>query len=91
MEAAPGFWRTLALMALFFLAGFPLVAYVWHTLNHLIAGKVVPRELLLGAVCALLLAALLRLMAGAIQAFDAGRARQIGRNPPPSQGGQPDA
>ena len=91
MHSAPGFWRTLALMALFFLAGFPLVAYVWHTLNHLIAGKVYPREVLLGAVCAVLLAAVLRMMASAIQAFDAGRAREIGRNPPPSHGGQPHA
>jgi hypothetical protein len=91
MQSAPGFWRTLGLMALFFIVGFPLVAYIWHALNHLVAGQVVPRELLIAALCAVLLAGVLRLMARSIVALDAGRAREIGRHPPHSHGGAPHA
>lgn len=91
MQSAPGFWRTLALMALFFIVGFPLVAYIWHALNHLVAGKVVPGELLIAVGCAVLLAVVFRLMARSIVALDAGRAREIGRHPPHSHGGPPHA
>jgi hypothetical protein len=89
MDSAPGFWRTLGVMALYFVLGSPLVAYIWHALNHVIAGQVVGREVLIATVCAALLAVVLRLMARSIAALDATRAREIGRNPPPSHGGQP--
>jgi hypothetical protein len=74
-------------MAGFFLLGFPLVAYVWHVLNHVIAGRVYGREVFLGLIAAALLLGILRLMGRAIHRFDAARAAEIGRNPPPSHGG----
>lgn len=89
MDPAPGFWRTLGVMALYFVLGSPLVAYIWHALNHLVAGQLVGRELLIAALCAALLTFLFRLMARSIVSLDAARAREIGRNPPPSHGGQP--
>lgn len=91
MQSAPGFWRTLALMALFFIIGFPLVAYVWHALNHLVAGKVVLREILIAGACGVLLVVVFRLMGRSIVALDAGRAREIGGHPPHSHGGPPHA
>lgn len=87
MHSSPGFWRALGLMAVFFLLGFPLVGYVWHVLNHVIAGRVYGREVVPGLVALAVLGGLLRLMARAIQSFDAKRADEIGRNPPPSHGG----
>ena len=89
MDSAPGFGRTLGVMALYFVLGAPLVAYIWHTLNHLVAGQVIWRELLIAAVAAVLLALVFRLMARSIAALDQARAREIGRNPPPSHGGHP--
>ena len=61
---------------------------IWHALNHLIAGHVVARELLIASVCALLLAGVLRLMARSITALDDARARETGRDHSPSHGGQ---
>jgi hypothetical protein len=63
-------------IALFVLAGFPLVAYVWETLNQLMAGAVHPTRLLLSLPLLLLLAGLLLLLARAIGRWEAERAER---------------
>jgi hypothetical protein len=50
----------------FVLVGTPLVAYVWETLNQLMAGHFNGRRVAIGAVAALVLAALLRFLARSV-------------------------
>ncbi len=55
--------KLLALMAVFVLAGIPLVAYLWETLNGVLALEVEATRLLIAAPVLLLLIGLLWLMA----------------------------
>jgi len=60
-------------IGLFVLIGTPLVAFLWQALNHLLAGRIVPLELLLFLPALLLLYILLRFMARAIESWDSAR------------------
>lgn len=60
-------------IALFVLAGFPLVAYLWESLNQLMAGEVQPRRLLLSIPVILLLTGLLLLLARVVGRWEAER------------------
>ncbi len=51
----------LSILALF-VVGTPIVAYLWETLNHLLAGHVEPRRLLLAIPVAVLFILLLRVV-----------------------------
>jgi hypothetical protein len=57
----------------FVLIGTPLVAYVWNTLNQLMAGHFDGRQVAIGAVAAVALAALLRALAQSVWRWEAAR------------------
>lgn len=63
-------------IALFVLAGFPLVAYLWETLNQLMGGEVRPARLALTVPVVLVFAALLALLSRAVRRWEAERAEQ---------------
>jgi hypothetical protein len=56
-------------IALFVLLGFPLLAYLWETLNRLLAGHLEPLMLLGFVPAALLFWLLLRLMGRAVESW----------------------
>jgi hypothetical protein len=60
-------------IALFVLVGFPLVAYLWETLNQLMGGEVRPLRLLLTLPVVLLLTGVLRLLSRAVRRWEAER------------------
>lgn len=62
--------RVVPVVALFALLGLPLVAYVWETLNQLMAGIVNPTRLAISLPAALLLAWLLVLLSRRVQRLD---------------------
>jgi hypothetical protein len=64
-------------IALFVLSGFPLVAYLWETLNQLMGGEVRPARLALSIPVALLLAGVLVLLARTVRRWEARRAAQV--------------
>jgi hypothetical protein len=63
-------------IALFVLAGFPLVAYLWETLNQLMGGEVRPARLAMTVPVVLLFAAVLALLSRAVRGWEAERAEQ---------------
>ncbi len=63
-------------IALFVLAGFPLVAYLWETLNQLMGGEVRPARLALTVPVVLVFAALLALLSRAVRGWEAERVEQ---------------
>jgi hypothetical protein len=63
-------------ITLFVLAGIPLVAYLWETLNQVMAGEVYPTRLLLSLPVLLLLAGLFVLLARAVGRWEAERAER---------------
>lgn len=65
----------------FVLAGFPLVAYLWETLNRLMAGIVEPVRLLITLVVLALFAGLLRLLARWIAGREEDRREVAGSHP----------
>jgi len=70
----PSFPGLVAGIALFVVIGIPLTAYVWETLNQLLAGRVVARARLLITLPALaLLIGLWRVLARTVQRWDADR------------------
>jgi hypothetical protein len=64
-------------IALFVLTGFPLVAYLWETLNQLMGGEVRPARLALSVPAALLLAGVLVVLSRTVRRWEAERARQV--------------
>ena len=64
-------------IALFVLSGFPLVAYLWETLNQLMGGEVRPARLALSVPVALLLAGVLVLLARTVRRWEARREAQV--------------
>lgn len=60
-------------ITLFVLAGFPLVAYLWETLNQLMAGEVRPDRLLVSVPVVFLLAGVLALLARVVRRWEAER------------------
>ena len=62
-QPVPSVGKIIAMMALFVLAGVPLVAYLWETLNHLLALEADPVRLLIAVPVLLVLLGLLALMA----------------------------
>lgn len=67
-------------IALFTLLGFPLVAYLWETLNRLLSGEVEGVRLLVTLPVLLLFLALLRWQARAVRRWEGERAAE--RHPP---------
>ncbi len=67
----PSFPGLVAGIALFVLIGIPLTAYVWETLNQLMAGRVVVARALLTLPALALLIGLWRGIARAVQRWDA--------------------
>lgn len=63
-------------IALFVLAGFPLVAYLWETLNQLMGGEVRPARLAMTVPVVLLFAAVLALLSRAVRGWEGERAEQ---------------
>ena len=81
---APRLGAPIALVAVFVVAGVPLVAYLWETANRLLAGRVEPVRLLVSAVVTAIFVALLRLLARRIDALERVHAAEIhGLSPPP--------
>ena len=76
MESTISLPRLAVGIALFVLAGFPLVAYLWETLNQLMGGEVHPFRLLLTVPVALLLAGVLRLLSHAVGRWEAERSER---------------
>jgi hypothetical protein len=64
-------------IALFVLSGFPLVAYLWETLNQLMGGEVRPARLALSVPVALLLAGVLVALARTVRRWESRRAEQV--------------
>jgi hypothetical protein len=64
-------------MALFVIVGSPLVAYVWETLNLLVAGRADAGRLLITLPIAALLAGVLMLLARAISRWEGERQENI--------------
>lgn len=69
---APGVGGLLGRMALFVALGIPLVAYLWETLNQVLAAHLDPVRLLVTVPVVLLLGALLVWVARAVRRIDAG-------------------
>lgn len=67
----PGFGRVMGGIGLFTLLGTPCVAYLWETLNLLLAGIVVPMRLLISVPVLVVFALILRWMGRVIQRWDA--------------------
>ena len=63
-------WTLAFRIGVIVLLGSPLVAFVWETLNRLLAGTVEPSRLLLLIPIGFLLYLLLRYTARAVQAWD---------------------
>jgi hypothetical protein len=61
-------------MLLFVLAGTPLVAYLWETLNRALAGRIEGRRLLLAIPVLLALAWLLRVLRRTVWQWEGERA-----------------
>ena len=64
-------------IGLFVLLGFPLVAYLWETLNQLMGGEVHAGRLLRSVPAALLLAAILLVLARTVRRWEAERLENI--------------
>jgi len=60
-------------IGLYVLLGFPLVAYLWHTLNVLFGGDFRPMQVLLALPVAVLLYLLLRSMARTVSGWEGER------------------
>jgi hypothetical protein len=63
-------------IALFVLVGFPLVAYLWETMNQLMGGIVRPVQLALSVPAALLLAGVLVVLSRTVRRWEAERPQQ---------------
>ena len=74
---APRLGGPIALVAVFVVAGVPLVAYLWETANRLLAGRVEPVRLLVSAVVTALFVVLLRLLARRVDALEREHAAEI--------------
>ena len=61
----------------FVLAGIPPVAYLWETLNQLMAGEIHPGRLLVSIPAALLLAGVLLVLARTVLRWEAERLEHI--------------
>lgn len=73
MEKTPfSMGKLMALMALFVIAGVPLVAYLWETLNELMALQARPVRLLIAVPVLLVFAGLLKLLADNVRRWEAG-------------------
>jgi hypothetical protein len=70
--------RLIAVIAAFVLAGTPLVAYLWETLNRLLAGHAVAGRIALAVPVALLLAGLLALLARTVRRWEGRRRHRTG-------------
>jgi len=68
--AETGIAGLFARIALYVLLGTPLVAYVWETLNRLLAGHFDGVRLLITVPVAILLWVLLRAMAGSVHSWE---------------------
>lgn len=82
MTAAAAATRSSSLVlgiALFVLLGTPLVAYIWETLNRLLAGIVEPMRLLITVPAVLLFYFLLRFMGRSVEAWHHERSGSPGR------------
>jgi hypothetical protein len=64
-------------IGLFVLLGFPLVAYLWESLNQLMGGEVHAGRLLRSVPAALLLAAILLVLARTVRRWEAERLENI--------------
>lgn len=64
-------------IGLFVLLGFPLVAYLWETLNQLMGGEVHAGRLLLSLPAVLLLAGLLLVLGRTVRRWEAERLENI--------------
>lgn len=71
--------RILVVLALFFTLGTPLVAYIWHTLNVLLTGRVELLALAILVPVLLLFWLLLKGLARAVDRLDARHAAETGR------------
>ena len=67
-QASPG--KSLALMALIVIVGFPMVAYLWETLNDVLALKFEPTRLLITAPVLLVFIGFLILVARHLQRWN---------------------
>ena len=65
--------RLIGWIALFVLVGFPLVGYLWETLNVLLAGVVQPTRLVISVPVLLVLAGVLMLLSRAVRGWEAER------------------
>jgi hypothetical protein len=63
-------------IALFVLAGFPLVAYLWETLNQLMAGDVRPTRLAISVPVLLLLAGVIALLSRTVVRWESERSER---------------
>jgi hypothetical protein len=70
-------------IAAFVFLGVPLLAYVWETLNDLLAGHWNPRRFLIAIPAFLLLLLLGRICAGVVQRWDRARPRGPSSEPLP--------
>ena len=73
MTATLSLPRLIGWIALFVLVGFPLVGYLWETLNQLLAGIVHPARLLISVPVAIVLAVVLVLLSRAVRGWEAER------------------
>ena len=78
MAQQPSSSRLILSIGLFVLVGFPLVAYLWESMNELCAGHVRPLQLLIAIPVAILLYLLLRFMARSIQSWDRAHSASTG-------------
>jgi hypothetical protein len=62
--------KLVAAMAVYVLVGFPLVWYLWETVNELLKAQVEGRQLLLAVPVLLLLLGLLILLGRSVQRWD---------------------
>lgn len=74
--------KLIAGIAAFVLVGFPLVAYLWETLNQLMAGDVRPGRLALSLPLLLILAGVLVLLSRTVLRWEMERLEQP--HPPPA-------
>lgn len=66
----PTMSRLVLSIGFFILIGFPLVAYLWETMNELFAGHVRPLQLLIAVPVGILFYLLLRFMARSVLSWD---------------------
>lgn len=74
--------KLIAGIAAFVLVGFPLVAYLWETLNQLMAGVVRPGRLALSLPLLLIFAGVLVMLARAVRRWEGERREAL--HPPPT-------